>query len=195
MSDRITVIGNVASTPERRELPGGIPAISFRLASSERRLDNGQWVDAHTNWYWVSAYRKLAEHALDSLEKGQRVIVTGKFRVKQWESGGKSGSSAEIDAEAVGHDLMFGTTTFHKASGSTTAASGASTASAASPLVDASGWAVPGSAGTDAESRPAPNDAPPPGVTAPAEPGELVGVGAGGGGGQWSPDADDQTPF
>lgn len=176
MSDRITVIGNVASPPERRELPGGIPAISFRLASSERRLENGQWVDSHTNWYWVSAYRKLADHALASLEKGQRVIVTGRFRVKQWESGGKSGSSAEIDAEGLGHDLMFGTTSFRKGTASPTSA----------PAAQGTGWAVPG----DAPSG-VPQDAQPEGETTsgPSEDAALVGAGG------WGSAGEDTTPF
>lgn len=181
MSDRITVIGNVASAPERRELPGGIPAISFRLASSERRLENGQWVDSHTNWYWVSAYRKLAEHALDSIEKGQRVVVTGRFRVKQWESGGKSGSSAEIDAEGLGHDLMFGTTTFHKV--------GASNGQGAAPeaATDSSGWATPGISDKGPDlARPGGT-----GTSPDASSAEPALVGAGG----WTADTDDPTPF
>lgn len=182
MSDRITVVGNVASSPERRELPGGVPAVSFRLASSERRLENGQWVDGHTNWYWVSAYRKLAEHALDSLEKGQRVIVTGKFRLKQWESAAKSGSSAEIDADAVGHDLMFGTTTFHKSTASTAPRP-------STPAPESSGWAVPGSDGVDAPAHlPVADDAD---ARADVPAGTNALVGAGG----WAPAGDEETPF
>ena len=179
MSDRITVVGNVASTPERRELPGGIPAISFRLASSERRHENGQWVDAHTNWYWVSAYRRLAEHALASLEKGQRVIVTGRFRIKQWESGGKSGSSAEIDADGLGHDLLFGTTTFHKPS--------ASPAQLPAPAADATGWSVPGGVAHEPQAIGA--EQPVAAADASGESAQLVGAGA------WSPARDDETPF
>ncbi|KXZ60225.1 MAG: single-stranded DNA-binding protein [Microbacterium sp. 69-7] len=177
MSDRITVIGNVASQPERRELPGGIPAISFRLASSERRLENGQWVDSHTNWYWVSAYRKLADHALASLEKGQRVIVTGRFRVKQWESGGKSGSSAEIDADGLGHDLMFGTTSFQKGT----------TPSASATVAQSTGWAVPGDGPSDIpQSTDASSDA----ASSPEEP-DVALVSASG----WATAGEDTTPF
>ena len=186
MSDRITVIGNVASIPERRELPGGVPAISFRLASSERRLENGQWVDTHTNWYWVSAYRKLADHALASLEKGQRVIVSGRFRVKQWESGGKSGSSAEIDAEGLGHDLMFGTTTFQKSSQPASPA----------PAPDTAGWATPGvdDAGAHTEEGEAALSARP--SSSDPRQSELVNAGANSlGGADWQPPGDDVTPF
>lgn len=113
MSDRITVVGNIATTPERRRTASGVTVISFRLATNHRRRDaNGQWVDSATNWYTVSGYRGLAEHALSSFVKGERVIVTGSLRVRDWESNGKHGREAEIDADAFGHDLLWGTTVF-----------------------------------------------------------------------------------
>ncbi|MFT3799251.1 single-stranded DNA-binding protein [Microbacterium sp.] len=114
MSDYITVTGNVATVPEQAQLPGGVPVVRFRLASTQRRQENGTWVDCHTNWYRVSVYRKLALHALDSIEKGQRVIVTGRFKLNSWDSNGKSGMSADIDADALGHDLLFGTARFQR---------------------------------------------------------------------------------
>ncbi len=190
MTDHITVIGNIASVPERRELPGGGIAVGFRLASTQRRLDGGQWVDVHTNWYSVSAYRKLAEHALSSLEKGQRVIVTGRFRVKQWESGGKSGSAAEIDADGLGPDLMFGTTTFHR--------SAAPAEAGPAPATDAWATATPGESGGPGVAAPtalnepsaAPSEVP---ATSAAPDGqqerELIPAGA------WTPPMEDTTPF
>lgn len=190
MTDHITVIGNIASVPERRELPGGGIAVGFRLASTQRRLDGGQWVDVHTNWYSVSAYRKLAEHALSSLEKGQRVIVTGRFRVKQWESGGKSGSAAEIDADGLGPDLMFGTTTFHR--------SAAPAEAGPAPATDA--WATatpvesggPGVAASTALNEPSatPSEVPAPSAAPDGQQErELVPAGA------WTPPMEDTTPF
>lgn len=190
MTDHITVIGNIASVPERRELPGGGIAVGFRLASTQRRLDGGQWVDVHTNWYSVSAYRKLAEHALSSLEKGQRVIVTGRFRVKQWESGGKSGSAAEIDADGLGPDLMFGTTTFHR--------SAAPAEAGPAPATDAWATATPGESGgpgvaaSTALNEPSttPREVPAPSAAPDGQQErELVPAGA------WTPPMEDTTPF
>lgn len=113
MNDRITVIGNVATVPERRQTGSGVPVARFRLATSQRhRDDSGAWVDGHTNFYSVSAYRQLAEHALASLQRGQRVIVTGAFKVRSWEVGDKKGTEAEIDADALGPDLQWGTSVF-----------------------------------------------------------------------------------
>ncbi len=114
--DTITVTGNVATHPEKRLTGNGTSVTSFRIASKMRRFDKatGQWVDEHTNWYSISAWRTLGEHVFRSLRKGDRVILTGRLRLKDWESNGKQGTSAEIDADAIGHDLRWGTTTFHK---------------------------------------------------------------------------------
>jgi single-strand DNA-binding protein len=119
MSDQITVVGTVVNDPEQRRTSGGHTVINFRLACNARRRDEGTgaWVDGHTNWYAVSAYRGLAEHALASLRKGHRVIVTGGFRLREWEANGRQGVSAEIDATSLGHDLLWGTTVYHRSDG------------------------------------------------------------------------------
>ena len=116
MSDHITVVGTIANVPERRTTTSGIPVANFRLATHLRRRDekSGAWIDGHTNWYSVSAYRGLADHALASFQKGQRVIVTGAFKLREWESNGRHGMSAEIDAHSLGHDLLWGTSRFDR---------------------------------------------------------------------------------
>lgn len=116
MSDQITVVGTIANVPERRTTANGVAVANFRLATNVRRRDetSGAWIDGHTNWYTVSAYRGLADHALASLQKGQRVIVSGSFKLREWESNGRQGMSAEIDAHSLGHDLLWGTTRFER---------------------------------------------------------------------------------
>lgn len=133
MSDRITVVGNIATVPERRQTGTGIPVAHFRLATSQRHRDaQGAWVDGTTNFYSVSAYRQLAEHALASLQRGQRVIVTGALKIRTWEVGEKKGTEAEIDADALGPDLQWGTSRFTALKRET-----------AAPATDAS-WSAPG---------------------------------------------------
>jgi single-strand DNA-binding protein len=116
MSDTITITGNIATEPEHKRTPAGVAITTFRVASGQRRYDRntGTWVDAHTNWYTVSAFRGLAEHAFRSLRKGDRVLLTGRLRLRAWDTGTKKGLTAEIDVEAIGHDLLFGTTRFEK---------------------------------------------------------------------------------
>lgn len=114
MSDTITLTGLVATNPRHIVTSEGLTITSFRLASNQRRFDRGQnaWIDGDTNWYTVTAFRQLGTHVATSLEKGQRVLVTGRVRIRDWESGEKSGTTIEIDAEAIGHDLTWGRATF-----------------------------------------------------------------------------------
>lgn len=114
MTDIITLTGLVATNPRHIVTSEGLTITSFRLASNQRRFDRGQnaWIDGDTNWYTVTAFRQLGTHVATSLEKGQRVIVTGRVRIRDWETDEKSGTSIEIDAEAIGHDLTWGRATF-----------------------------------------------------------------------------------
>jgi single-strand DNA-binding protein len=112
----VTVRGLIATTPRQVVTESGLSVISFRLASSYRRFDekSKSWVTADTNWYTVSAFKKLADNAGSSLAKGDRVLVTGKIKIRDWDNGERSGISVEIDADAIGHDLTFGTTSFER---------------------------------------------------------------------------------
>lgn len=120
MSDQITLTGLVATTPRHLVTSEGLPITSFRLASTRRRFDRGQqkWIDAETNWFTVTAFRGLAVNVVGSIAKGQRVLVTGRLRVRDWESGERAGTTVEVDADALGHDLTFGTADFTRTLGS-----------------------------------------------------------------------------
>lgn len=155
MNDTITIVGTVGTDPEKK-VRNGVPITTFRVASKERRFDRatGAWVDGETNWYTASAYRRLAEHAFESIHRRERVVLTGRLRVRNWDNGEKRGTSVDIDIDAIGHDLLFGTSTFRS---DDTASSGSS--SSADAWTSAEGgddaWSTPGidrdeSAGTEA---------------------------------------------
>jgi single-strand DNA-binding protein len=114
MSDTITITGLVATTPRHVTTTEGLNITSFRLASTQRRFDRSQerWIDGDTNWYTITTFRALAINASTSIEKGQRVLVAGKLRIRDWENGEKSGTTVDIEADSVGHDLAWGSTVF-----------------------------------------------------------------------------------
>lgn len=116
MSDHITLVGNIVGDPEERLTRGGDSIAAFRLAVSERRFDRerGQWVDGHTSYYAVSVFGELGKNALASVRKGERVVVTGRLRLREWENETKRGVSADVTAEAIGHDLRWGVTRFQR---------------------------------------------------------------------------------
>ncbi|MFS0732864.1 single-stranded DNA-binding protein [Microbacterium sp. 1P10UB] len=149
MSDVITVTGNIATEPDLKQTSAGA-VTSFRLACTQRRFDRSTnaWVDGATNWYTVSMFRGLADHAYKSLQKGHRVLLTGRLRLREWDNGTKKGLTAEIEADAIGHDLRWGTTAYEKSR-----TSGEGGAADAARTDD---WAVPGGDGPDGLSENAP---------------------------------------
>lgn len=118
MSNHLTVVGTVATVP--RLVGAGTPTqlCTFRLASNERwySADKGEWIDGPTSWFTVNAFRGLGSHAQESLAKGDRVIVHGRLRVREWTSRERSGTTAEIDADALGPDLRWGVSAFTRQS-------------------------------------------------------------------------------
>lgn len=114
MAENITVAGLVATTPRHLVTAEGLPITSFRLATSSRRFDRalGKWVDGETNWYTITAFKQLAINAAGSINKGDRIMVQGILRVRDWDNGERAGTSVELEAEAIGHDLTWGTSVF-----------------------------------------------------------------------------------
>ena len=118
MSDTITIRGFVATEIKSSTTPGGVATASFRIGSNSRRFDkqSGTWGDGHTNWFTVQGYRHLAGSMGCSIRKGQPVIVVGKLKIRSWEKDGRVYYSHVIDADAVGHDLTWGTANFIRSS-------------------------------------------------------------------------------
>ena len=119
MTDTITLIGTVATAPRGVTTNSGLSITSFRLASTHRRFDRtkNKWIDGDTNWYTVSAFRGLAANTLASVKLGERLVVTGRLKIRPWQSGEKSGTAIEVEAEALGHDLTWGSVKFSKSTG------------------------------------------------------------------------------
>lgn len=119
MGTTINVVGTIATDPKLIRPSSGVQLCSFRLASDERRYDREQqsWVEGNTNWFGVVVFRSLAGHAHESFKKGDRVLVSGRLRVRKWEKEDRKGISVEIEAEAIGHDVRWGVSRFEKRMG------------------------------------------------------------------------------
>lgn len=116
MSDYMTFRGFVATDIKTSTTTTGVGTASFRLGSTARRFDRttSTWVDTHTNWFTVQGYRQLAGNMGCSIKKGQRVIVVGRLKLRTWEKEGRVYFAHEIDAESVGHDLMWGSANYNR---------------------------------------------------------------------------------
>ncbi|SDQ06428.1 single-stranded DNA-binding protein [Quadrisphaera sp. DSM 44207] len=113
----VTVVGHLAADPVFRRTDTGLEITRFRIGSTPSRFDRAtrQWVDQPTSWWNVSCFRALAANAAASLRRGDRVLVVGRPSVRDWtREDGRTGTSADIEAESIGHDLAWGTTSFSR---------------------------------------------------------------------------------
>jgi single-strand DNA-binding protein len=109
-----TTTGLVATTPRYLKTMDGTDICSFRLASGYKRFDRTkmEWIDAETNWLTITAFGTLAINVASSISKGDRIIISGTLRVRDWDNGEKTGTSVEVEADTIGHDLVWGQSTF-----------------------------------------------------------------------------------
>lgn len=107
----ITVQGVIGTDPAR-SVWNGQPVLAFRMVNNERKFDGATraWADVHSSWLWVNCYGELARNVDASLRKGDRVIVHGKMRVKDYVgAAGEARTGVDLVADALGPDLKFAT--------------------------------------------------------------------------------------
>lgn len=108
----VTVVGNLTGEPELRFTPSGAAVASFTIASSSRVLDKttNEWKDGDTVFMRCSIWRQYAENVAESLEKGMRVIATGRLKQRSYETReGEKRTVVEMDVEDVGPALRYAT--------------------------------------------------------------------------------------
>lgn len=108
----LTVVGNLTADPELKFTPNGVAMCRFTVASTPRRYDKttNQWADGDAMFLSCTAWRQAAEHAAKSLDKGTRVIVTGRLRQHHWTTDeGEHRSMFGLDVDDVGPSLLFTT--------------------------------------------------------------------------------------
>src|SRR5437764_2717982 len=112
----ITLVGNITRDPELRFTPSGQATASFGLAV------NRIWNDRQTNerkeavsFFDIVCWREMAENASESLNKGARVLVTGRLEQRSWETqDGDRRSKIEVIADEIGPSLRWATAEIRK---------------------------------------------------------------------------------
>jgi len=115
----ITVIGNLTNDPELRFTPSGAAVASFTVASTPRMMDKAtnEWKDGDALFLRCSVWRQAAENVAESLQRGARVVVTGRLKQRSFETKeGEKRTVVELDVDEVGPSLKYATAKVTKAS-------------------------------------------------------------------------------
>jgi single-strand DNA-binding protein len=112
----IATTATVVNDPSVIDTKSGVPFVTFRVVVNHRRFDriNQLWVDGDSTFFAVSCWRNLALNVVQSVRKGDPVVIQGKLRVRDWKTEEKSGTSVEIEASHIGLDLNRGTAEFRR---------------------------------------------------------------------------------
>lgn len=99
----IVLLGNATQDPELKYLDNGTPKLTFGIAVNHYWTDQAGAKQEKTSFFNVVAWRGLAEDAARVLEKGIRVVVSGRLEQRTWEGDdGKKNSVVELVADDIG---------------------------------------------------------------------------------------------
>src|SRR6201988_992233 len=105
---QITIIGNLTRDPELRYTPTGQAVASFAVASTPRFLDKNtnEWKDGDSLFLNCNVWRQAAENVAESLQRGMRVVVSGRLRQRSYETKeGEKRTVYEVEVDEVGPSL------------------------------------------------------------------------------------------
>jgi single-strand DNA-binding protein len=105
---QITIVGNLVDDPQLRYTPTGNAVANFRVASTPRFLDKAtnEWKDGDSLFLTCNVWRQPAENVAESLQRGMRVIVSGRLRQRSYETKeGEKRTVYEIEVDEVGPSL------------------------------------------------------------------------------------------
>ncbi len=110
----MTVIGNAANDAELRFTSSGVAMATFTLAVTPRVKKDDSWSDGETTWFRCTVWREMAEQVAETVTKGMRLIVHGRFKTRQYEKDGQTRTSIELEVDEVGPSLRYATAKVQK---------------------------------------------------------------------------------
>ena len=104
----LTIVGNVGGV-ELKFTPQGKAVCEVSVAENHNRKNEqtGQWETESTTWRRVSFWENQAEAVASEIQKGDRVIVAGDEKLREYErKDGSKGASLEMRGRHIGKVVM-----------------------------------------------------------------------------------------
>ncbi len=112
VDNSVTLVGNLVDDPELRFTPSGVALAKIRFAVNRRWRDRNQEWQEETSFFTGTCWAEMAESVAESLQKGNRVIVSGRLEQRSWETQeGEKRSVVEVRVDEIGPSLRWATAT------------------------------------------------------------------------------------
>ncbi|HEY5578233.1 MAG TPA: single-stranded DNA-binding protein [Acidimicrobiia bacterium] len=114
-TNSVTLVGNLVDDPELRFTPSGVALAKLRVAVNRRWRDQSNEWQEETGFFGGTCWRDMAENVAESLQKGARVILTGRLQQRTWETQeGEKRSIVEVTIDEIGPSLRWATASIAK---------------------------------------------------------------------------------
>lgn len=103
------ITGSLGKDPElKSSRDGNTQFLKFSMAWSERqRQQDGSYHDGPTVWVQVTVFGRQAQNLSQTLQKGDRVVATGKLAPESWSSQQGEQTVFAMVADTVAPELTF----------------------------------------------------------------------------------------
>lgn len=97
MLNQVNLIGRVGQKPELATTQGGVTLAKFSLATTESWTDrNSGQRQERTEWHRLVLFGRVAEIAVQYLNKGDLAYFSGKLQTQEWEKDGVKRYTTEV---------------------------------------------------------------------------------------------------
>ena len=96
---KVFLIGNLTRDPELSETPSGVTMCRFAVAVNRGFGDNRT-----TDFYNVTAWRRLGEQVAQYTKKGNKIAVYGDLQIRQYEA---NDGSRRTSVDVIAQDVEF----------------------------------------------------------------------------------------
>ena len=104
MYQKVVIVGNLGTEPEKRYTPSGQAVTNFNVATNRRWTGGDGQSHEETTWFRVSVWGKQAETCEQYLSKGQKVLIEGRLRPDS-ETGGPQVYQTQDGSWRASYDL------------------------------------------------------------------------------------------
>jgi len=100
--NKVILIGHLGRDPEMNYSSDGLAIATFSLATTEKRKQGDEWVDA-TEWHRIKFFGKTAETVGQYLVKGSPVYIEGRIHYDSYEKDGITRYTTDI----IGYQMQM----------------------------------------------------------------------------------------
>jgi single stranded DNA-binding protein len=105
---QLTIVGDCVNDPELRFTSQGQAVGRFRIASTPRfyHKASGEWKDGDTLFLTCNVWHQLAENVAEHLQRGNRIIVTGRLQQRSYTTQEGEQRVYEVEVAEAGPSLL-----------------------------------------------------------------------------------------